>query len=925
MILRSFNLFVSLVCFILFFFLFNMAEAQTTGKIMGQIIDGKSGEPLPGANVLIEGTALGASTDINGEYFIINIPPGAYTLRVEMIGYSATLIENIRVSVNRSAQANATMWESIMEGETIVVTAEKVSIKKDQTSSIKNVSSDQIKTLPVENINQVIEMQAGIVAGHFRGGRLTEVSYLIDGMQSDESFNRSGSTVQMETEAVQDMEVITGTFNAEYGRAMSGIVNLITKDGSPEFHGSASGYLSNYYTSNNNVFIGLKNSEITRNQDYKIQIEGPVSRDITFFTNYRYQNSLGHLNGVKRFEVDNFTDLLRTNLSGADQNSPWDVYLNGEKYYSEHTGDNDYVPMQWETAQSFLGKLAFRVIPSVKLSLMYTYNSKNWQNYNHDYKYNPDGRVTNHNQNHFYLFQVNQMLSPRIFHDFKFSFTDNWYGFYMYKNPYDLRYVSDNYSASSSGFLTGGQDKSHYELFQNNLNIKYDLTWQAHKQHSLKAGLIFTRHSIKNNPTVVRDIKFGTGDEGWYAYDSLTQRIVFKPYEPAVLPDTSTRVDRYSKKPYEFSAYLQDKMEFDALVINLGLRYDYFNPNTVYPTQLQNPANQLSYPDNPERMSQYKDAEPQMQLSPRLGLSYTLANKAVLHFSYGHFFQMPPLYALYQHSNFLVPPGDFDAVHGNSRIKAEKTVQYEMGAWQELAPGVGLELSVFYRDIYDLQSAVVVTTYNGKKYGLFSNKDYANVKGMEVKFDYVQAPFGLFMNYTLQYTRGNADNPTSTFNRLGQSKSPIGKLIPMSWDQRHTFNLSVNYTKENYGVSLTGYYNSGTAYSYEPIEQSPLYKQMHYPNDAYKPNRISVDLKSNYDFTLNNSMKLRFYLMIYNLLDSKNEIEVNSTTGRAYTAVIDPSTIANFRSNFTDIYDSIQDPSMYSAPREVKLGLGIVF
>jgi len=502
---------------------------------------------------------------------------------------------------------------------------------------------------------------------------------------------------------------------------------------------------------------------------------------------------------------------------------------------------------------------------------------------------------------------------------------DNSYGYYLFEDPFSSSYIANNYSSSSSGFATGGQDKSHYKRYLKDLNVKYDITWQVRKQHSLKSGLIFTQHNIQNDPLVTRDIKHGTSDEGWYRYDSLAQRIRFNPYEPELLSDSSTAVDRYKKEPYEFSAYIQDKMEFEDLVLNVGLRYDYFSPNTVYPTQLRNPANQLSFPDNPERMSEYKDAESQMQLSPRLGLSYTLGNKAVLHFSYGHFFQMPPLYAMYQTSNFLIPPGDFDAIHGNPQIKAEKTVQYEMGVWQEIISGMGLELSVFYRDIYDLQSAVVVRTFNDKKYGLYSNKDYGNVKGLEVKFDYILPPVAFYLNYTLQYTRGNADNPASTFNRLGQSQDPIGKLIPMSWDQRHTLNASAHLSTGKFGLTLTGYYNSGTAYTYVPIPQSPLSKQALYPNNAYKPTNISVDFKGTYDFDIFQSMDLRLYLSIYNLLDELNENRVNSTTGRAYSAVIFPSDIANFRSNFTDIYDSIKDPSMYSAPREIKLGLGIMF
>jgi outer membrane receptor for ferrienterochelin and colicin len=135
-------------------------------------------------------------------------------------------------------------------------------------------------------------MQAGIVLGHFRGGRDTEVAYLVDGMRVSDAFGGSGRAVDIQPEAVEDLEVITGTFNAEYGNAMSGIVNAVTKEGGNAIHGSASGTLGNYYTDHNDIFIGLDRSEVTRNQDYKVSLNGPILKDrLNFFVNYRYQNN----------------------------------------------------------------------------------------------------------------------------------------------------------------------------------------------------------------------------------------------------------------------------------------------------------------------------------------------------------------------------------------------------------------------------------------------------------------------------------------------------------------------------------------------------------------------------------------------------------------------------------------------------------
>ena len=867
---------------------------------------------------------MGAAADFEGEYFIINLSPGNYNVKISMVGYSPITFKDIQVSVNRTTIVDAQLSLENLELEEIVVSVQAVSNKKDQTSSIKNISADQIKQLPVENVGDVVAMQAGVVKGHFRGGRTTEVSYLVDGVAVTEGFSRTGNSVSIETEAVQDLEVITGTFNAEYGRAMSGIVNIVTKEGSKDFHGSFSSSLSNYLTGNDDIFIGVDAGDITQNQDYKFQLEGPVYKDyITFFTNVRYQNNKGYLNGIRRFNVDDYSNFGNSNINGESV-TKWDAIINDSKYYSEATGDNEYVPMGWDESSSFIGKITIKPFAGLRTSFMFSKNLKEYQYYNHSNKYKPDGRRTFYDNSDLYLFQVNHVLSNSMFHDLKVSYKLTNNDSYLYKDPFDKRYVATNYNSSAGGFVSGGQETGYDGVELNDLNIKYDLTWQISKNHSLKTGVIYTKYDLSKSTVEVRDKKFGSSELDDFIYDAEKEKIQFNPFEPEIL-DSSVFSDNYTKKPYEISGYVQDKMEYNDLVMNFGLRFDYFNSNTTFPSQLRNPANQLAFPNNPERMSTYPKSDEQYQLSPRFGLSYTLGSSAVLHFSYGHFFQMPPLYALFQNSRFLIPSGNYDIVLGNPNLKAEKTVQYELGIWQEILPQMGLELNVFYRDIYDLQSAIIITTYNQVKYGLFSNKDYGNSKGFELKFDYFTGPLSFITNYTLQFTRGNADNPTSNFSRAGESLDEIPKLIPLEWDQRHTLNMSIGYTQDNYGINLTGYLNSGLAYTYEPIPESPLSKQTLYPNNEHRPSTINLDLKGHYDIDLFENVKTRITISVYNLLDELNEEIVNSTTGRAYSAIVRPTEISTFKSNYNDIYDAIRNPSMFAAPREIKIGVGFVF
>lgn len=902
-----------IACFLFVFLLMiPLVHAQTTGKIAGKITDAMTKEALPGANVVIDGTKMGAASSLDGEFFIINVPPGQYALKISMIGYETMRMANLKVSVNRTSYVDVKLQTTVLEGQEVVVEAEKITLKKDQTSSVRNVSSEQIDLLPVENVNAVINLQAGVVNGHFRGGRSTEVAYLIDGVEVTEAFNGDGRTVDLEPESIQDLEVITGTFNAEYGNAMSGVVNAVTKDGGKEFHGSVSGNLANYFTPHKSIFIGLKDSELNRNQDYKFQLSGPVWGDrITFFANYRYQDNKNYLNGVQRFNPNDFSYFM------DDDPTRW---------YSEHNGDSAHVAMDRDLNHSIMGKLMFRLSSNLKTALLYTYNKDHWHNYEHEYKYNPDGMASSRRETTMYALSVNHMLSNRLFYELKLSYFDNYNGWYVFENPLDAGYVHDAYRNNAGpGFYTGGQDKTHSRHTMIDKNAKFDLTWQVNKNHSIKTGFEYTAHTLDRAWSEIRNVYSGLEEEGVYYLDPETFKIIFPNYTPEILPDSSVYSDIYHVKPIEYSAYIQDKMEFDEMVINFGIRYDYFHPKSYYPSQRRNPANQLSFPDNPEMESTPLWTEPKHQISPRFGLAYQLGKTALLHFSYGHFFQLPPMYAMYQNHSLQVAPTDYETTMGDPQIQAQKTVQYELGLWQEVMKGMGIEVIVFYRDIYDLLSAKILSTFNQIEYGLYSNKDYGNVKGIELKYDFAYNALFAGLNYTLQYTRGNADNPTQTFDRAGDNMDPINRLIPMSWDQRHTLNVTVGYNTPQYGATFTGYYNSGSPYTWSPITESTLHRVSLYPNNSWRPSRYSIDLNGFYDFTVISDIKLRLSLTVYNLLDRLNEEWVDGQTGRAYTAIVRAQDLANHRSDFNEYIDRIHNPSMYSAPRMIKIGLGVVF
>ncbi len=882
--------------------------AQTTGKITGTITDATTGEPLIGVNVVIEDTYLGAASDVNGEYFILNVPPGKYTVKFMLIGYTTKLVEGVSVSVNRTTPLDVTLGITTLElGEEVVVTASRITVRKDQTSSIRNVSSDQIDVLPVESTGSIVALQPGVVQGHFRGGRSNETNVLIDGISVNNGLNR-GQMVGIDPDAVQEVEVITGTFSAKYGQAMSGIVNMITKEGGNSFHGKFEGYLGNYLTQHNDIFIGLKPSEMDRNRDYKVILDGPIIKNrLTFFVNVRMQDNNNYLNGVRRFNVTDEPDY------GQFQDSTkWDPET-GEYLLNMHTGDSSYVPMDWNQSLNVNGKLTFKA-QNLKMSLMYLYNQGERQWYSHTNKYKPDGRTRGHSKSRMITYQFNHIPNPRFFYEFKLSYSRNYWGNYLYKDPLDSRYLHDRYAANQSytGFVTGGQDKNHTEVFTDKYLARLDLTWQLNNNHDISAGFEGVKFKYDNANHQILNLYRNTQASAFL-------------YAPQIMPDSSVYTDAYQREPIQFAAWLSDKMEFEEMVVDLGLRAEYFDPKTVYPSNYRNPNNLLQKEDTPEWISTYPKADAQFHLAPRLGFSYQLGKTALLRFSYGHFFQYPPHSTMYQNNSYVISPTNYASTLGNPQVEPEMTVSYEIGLWQVLNRFMDLEVALWYKDIYNLSTVNIQTTYNNIRYGLYGNKDYGNARGLEVKYNAHVGSFFAEVNYTLQYTRGNADNPLFTFNRAGRSQDPIPTLIPMSWDQRHTLNLTVGYNVDKWGATVTGWLGSGSAYTWTPIDQNPLNRVYLFPNNSSKPFHNTFDLRAHYDIAKFGDATLRFTARIYNLFDHLNENNVNPNTGRTNQAIIRPQDRLGYWSDFSTYEESIYSPANWSAPRLVKLGLGIFF
>ncbi|GAB4338191.1 MAG: TonB-dependent receptor [Calditrichia bacterium] len=861
--------------------------AGTTGKIAGRVIDASTGEPLPGANIYVEGYPFGAATDIDGFFFIVNIPPGRYTIVAQVLGYEEVRVENVKVNVDLTTKLDYKLRPQALEmDEQITVVAERPLVQKDVTNSSTTISKEEIEVMPVESVNDLVSLEAGVVAGHFRGGRLGEVAYLVDGIPVNDPFN-NGAGIGVENSSIQQLEIISGTFNAEYGQAMSGVINIITKDGSNNFEVNANAYAGAFLTPHDDLFPNLSGFKGGLSQNFQATLSGPVPllKGLTFFATGRYFHDDGHLYGRRVY-----------NISDTSAFAP--------------NGDSAWVSMSDMYRSSFHGKLTYYLIPTIKLN--YSFLNENSENryYDHGYRLTPDGIMTHYRNNYNHSFIINHTISKSAYHTLKFSTNIAKYKGYVFENPYDPRYVIPEQGLPASGytFRSGGNQNSRYDRVTTSNTIKYDFASQINKQHKIGLGVEYRKHNIDNFWTA-----FQTG------VDNFGRKTIVYPQ------DLSAGQDNYEVEPIEFSAYIQDKMEYEDLIINAGLRFDYFDPKTDMLSDPKNPE------FNPLFPSGNKKVDPKLQFSPRLGVAFPISASGVIHVSYGHFFQIPNFEHLYQGikympdgtTRFLVDKSGLNTIIGNPDLKAQQTVSYEFGLQQVLYKDLVLNFTAYYRDIRNLVQTEIIETYDKYKYGRYVNKDYANVRGIIINLEKrFSSHWGAAIDYTYQFAEGNASDPRTVFqdNQADPPREPEKKMLPLDWDQRSTLNISANVgSAGNWNVSLIGKFGSGTPYTADPTF---TYFNVSFLNNRTKPAFYSFDLRAEKNFELG-PVRVQLFMLVYNLFDRKNELGVYGSTGRANRDL--NTKYAGEIQGLNTIEEYVNNPSMYSAPRQVRLGINFGF
>jgi outer membrane receptor protein involved in Fe transport len=853
--------------------------AGTTGKITGTIKSTSDGLAIAGANVMLVDTEFGSSTDINGKYLIINVPPGSYSLRTQFIGYKTVTVENVLVSSDVTSRVNFDLEETVIEGEEVVVVAKRPLIRLDATSKLKIVTNEEMEAMPIEDFSEILGVQAGFVKDasgqfHVRGGRGNELAFMIDGVYISDPLYSTYSNLLLDKSNVQELQVMSGTFNAEYGRAMSGMVNIVTKDPDPELDWSFE-VLSPQF--NSSPYRKANALTEDTNPDGKIYSPWGVADE---YDSWDRKNLLGQFRG---------------NISGGIPFSKKATFFLSSRYLNE----NSYLPFGYSVQRELMGKINYNITPSIKFSLLSQRTLNESKPYSHSWKYSPESMNRFDRTNSLDNLLFKHVLSDRSFYSLRFSRTAQTFDRYVPGKEVtigdDLKPVESTYEIPVSWngeFVYRGDDSVIQNEQTETIGLKFDITSQFSSNQEIKAGFDLINHSLKR----------------------------FRYLNPYLATGILHDYQDYEKFPKEAAAYFQNKIEADFVIMNLGLRVDYFDANDNIWRNIYQPG----YVDS-EGFHYYPEekVDPKIQISPRIGLAHPITDRMVLHFAYGHFFQRPDytdMYYLHDIRQLLLNPA------GNPRVHAQKTVSYEVGFKREINVNTAFDLSVYYKDIFNL-SGTSEQLFYPYTYPIVDNSNYAFTRGIELSFE---KRFGNYWGGTLNYTLSEArtrENQTNPWRALyGATEIRPRREYPANWDQAHKFgiNLNIGFPEnfgfqlfslrplQNFGMSFLISLGSGFPYSPQLGIAEEQWRTALLINSARRSWTHRIDLRAEKklqtflgNFTL--------YSKITNLLDTRNALFVYPITGEPWDA-------GPF---YRGSEEYLKNPTVFDAPRQIHVGIKI--
>jgi outer membrane receptor protein involved in Fe transport len=550
-------------------------------------------------------------------------------------------------------------------------------------------------------------------------------------------------------------------------------------------------------------------------------------------------------------------------------------------------------------AISGMAKISYRPMNNLNAAYSLIVDRSENKNYSHAYKYTPDYTRNLYSLSFNHLVVLTHTLSASTFHELKVSYETYSREEHASSNPFDPIYDLGIHPLAQSSlenvFTVGGVDPRFLDRKSSIAAVKYEITSQLNRYNMIKAGAEYRMIDLREETyTVVKNEQ-----SKW----QLT------------IPDISSSTHNYyHKRPIEAAAYIQNKIEIEDLIVNAGIRFDYFNSRSKVPVSMIDPHNDdtLSHAKVDENAA-YRDASAKMQVSPRLGLAFPISDNGNIHASYGHFFQMPEYQRLYENPEFEVS-GRFQSYLGNADLDAQRTVTYEIGLQQRIAQNLVLDATCFYKDIRNLAGSTLYQTFDLDQYGQYSNKDYGNAWGITLSLDVLKT--GLFsasVDYTYQVAEGNGSDPRQAFLDAQNRDESTKSLIPLNWDQRNVLNAIFSVEGETWGIKSISHYATGTPY--DPVTTFDQQRNIQLMNQGRRRAEFNMDLNLYQHLSLY-GIKPTFFLSIYNVFDSQR-IDLRPELSSVDLASHETRAVLN------SLYEYRFNPASQPRPRLIRIGVEI--
>lgn len=815
-VMRSQKLLMVFTAVFLLLFLQQTAIAGTTGKIAGVIIDSGSNEPLPGTNVVIVGTNMGASTDAEGRYFILNVPPGEYSVRATMMGYAPLVQQGVAVNVDRTTTLDFSLSQAVLEvGQDIVVTATRPLVEKDVASSQIITTTKSAEDLPVADIMDAVSLEPGIEVNTqnleitIRGGGNDEIRFQVDGFERSDKLNDKIYSVT-NSAAVSEIQVLTGGFNAEYGNIRSGLFNVVTKEGGQRFSGSIDyrmgpahkkhfgpdAYGTDQYdyktyagpnsfdpivdVEGNTVFVGWKAIAETQNKANFMGKNDWTPQELQEVWKWRHRPIPYH---------DNPDHYIDAGFGGPLPGLKDAGFFLGYK----HTTEYPILPSISENNRNntFEGKIHFKPLKPIKLVLSGLYGKtetsaegESWgDQVDFDYGYDVVGSALGRDK--YYLAaddilnawtkqlgaKLVHTLSPSTFYEVRYNYfsTETEAGPSRPRSNKPVKTIAGvQFDETPAGWvseansitdLTGTYDffgggRVTDTSFVKTHMINFDLTSQINNQHLVKLGFEYgTDHVVRNN--------------------KVAGAIILAPDNGHFL--------RYDEKPFHIAGYIQDKIEYGGMIANIGLRVEHYDangyiyaPDNLYSTLWARGGTEGykspdELPKEPSKAHTY--------LAPRIAFSHPVRENTKFFFNYGVYYSEPTnrdRYGLFSESwDFGNPQGDIRFV-GYANLEAPRTAAYEVGFEQSVGDAWLIRSYFYSKDNTEQIGGISVSGLDGSQaigdfrnyegvgkgaasYRTRRNNNWEDIRGIELKITKMRGRYftgWLNMDYLIS-TSGN--------------------------------------------------------------------------------------------------------------------------------------------------------------------------